>query len=617
MDQQLELYKKAAELANIGIWKLNIKNNELFWDFITKKIFETPDNYEPLLHEVLSLYIESTETGHIGDEIQKTILTGKTLSSQFQIKTFKGNVRWVEINSEAVYENEECLRLVGTIQDITAKKKLMEDMELNHYKFLTAFDHAPIGMALVSLEGKWMKVNNSICRMLGYERNELMALTFQELTHPEDLQTDLEHVQSLLNRKASTYAMQKRYFHKNGQVVWSSLTVAIVWNADDTPLYFISQIQDITDTVKHTERLKKERQRLKNVIETTRIGTWEWNFTLNKVTNDDRCFAMLGYANNELEMTKVDVVYAQVHPDDVAHVNERLEECLSQRADYYQCEYRMRHKDGSWVWIESHGKVIKWSIDKKPLVMLGTREDISRRKQIEEVQQKTMNIISDQNKRLINFAHIVSHNLRSHAGNFQMLLELLHQEQDEKEKAHMLGLLTRNADNLSETIANLNEVVSFQLNDKKQTKSINIYKQINKTLTGIQALVEKEKATFNILVDKGLNINFNPAYLESILLNFFTNAIKYKHPERRPEILIKGFLESDKIILEITDNGLGIDLKQHGKKLFGMYKTFHEHADSRGIGLFITKNQVESLGGTIAVESKVNLGTTFRLSLLN
>ncbi|MGY4385824.1 PAS domain S-box-containing protein [Pedobacter sp. UYP24] len=617
MNRELDLYKKAAELANIGIWELTIKNNELFWDFITKKIFETPDNYQPLLHEALSLYVEGTKNDHIVNEISETILTGKSITSQFQIRTFKGNVKWVEINSQAEFVKEDCIRLVGTIQDITSNKKLIEDLELNHYKFLTAFDYAPIGMALVSPEGKWIKVNNSLCSILGYEREELMALTFQDLTHPEDLQTDLEHVSSLLNKQASTYSMQKRYFHKNGEIVWSDLTVAIVWNADDTPLYFISQIQDITDNTKQNERLKKERQRLNNVIETTRIGTWEWNFTQNKITSDERCFTILGYIKDEVEIAKTEVLHAQLHPDDVFMINERLEECFRQKTDYYQCEYRMRHKDGSWVWIKSNGKVIKWSADKKPLVMLGTREDISRRKQIEEVQLNTMNIISDQNKRLINFAHIVSHNLRSHAGNFQMLLELLQQEQDEKEKIHMLGLLTRNANNLSETIANLNEVVSFQLNDKKQTKSINIREQIRKTINGIQALVEKENAKFTILMQEDLNVNYNPAYLESILLNLFTNAIKYKHPNRQPDITVKGFVESDRIILEIADNGLGIDLNVHGKKLFGMYKTFHEHPDSRGIGLFITKNQIEALGGTISIESEVNVGTTFKLSLLN
>jgi PAS domain S-box-containing protein len=617
MSHQLELYKKAAELAKIGIWELDLVNNEVFWDFITRRIFETAEDYVPTVKEALSFYVPGAMTETVEDQMKKSIVTGKALTSQFQIKTKKGNYRWVEINSQAEFEGDECIKLVGTIQDITPQRKLIETLELNHNKFLTAFDHAPIGMALVSPEGKWIKVNNSLCSILGYERNEFMKLTFQDITHPQDLDQDLAHVAQLLKGEADTYAMSKRYFHKDGRIVWVSLTVAIVRTPDNKPLYFISQIKDITERIKNSERLQKERQRLNNVIETTQIGTWEWNLASNKMTNDARCFHMLGYELAEAPLHEISSLFKQLHPDDVKVVNQCLDDCFTRKADYYQCEYRMRHKDGSWVWIESHGKVIKWSSEDKPLVMLGTREDISKRKQLEEVQLKTMAIISDQNKRLVNFAHIVSHNLRSHAGNFQMLLELFQIETEEGEKAHILNLLRQNADNLFETIDNLNEIVSFQLNDKKQTKAINLQEQIRKTLTAIQALSEKQRAEFSVQVKEDLNINYNPAYLESILLNFFTNAIKYKHPERDPKINISAFIEDGKVILEIKDNGIGIDLELHGKKLFGMYKTFHENADARGIGLFITKNQVEAMGGTISVESEVGIGTTFKLSLLN
>ena len=116
-----------------------------------------------------------------------------------------------------------------------------------------------------------------------------------------------------------------------------------------------------------------------------------------------------------------------------------------------------------------------------------------------------------------------------------------------------------------------------------------------------------------VKIPKNQTVSFNPSYLESILLNFTTNAIKYSHPERLPEINYVLTKENGKCILEIKDNGLGIDLSKYGEKLFGMYNTFHDNKNARGIGLFITKNQVESMGGTIEVESTKNLGTTFKI----
>jgi PAS domain S-box-containing protein len=122
------------------------------------------------------------------------------------------------------------------------------ELRLSEERFSNAFVHAPIGMALVSLEGHWMKVNQSICRLLGYSFEELASKTFQELTHPDDLQSDLEHVRDLVAGKTSAYHMEKRYLHKDGHTVWAELGVSLVLDKQGEPLYFISQIQDITAT---------------------------------------------------------------------------------------------------------------------------------------------------------------------------------------------------------------------------------------------------------------------------------------------------------------------------------------------------------------------------------
>src|SRR5690606_23382072 len=108
-------------------------------------------------------------------------------------------------------------------------------------------------------------------------------------------------------------------------------------------------------------------------------------------------------------------------------------------------------------------------------------------------------------------------------------------------------------------------------------------------------------------------INYIPEYLESILLNLITNAIRYKHQGRKPVIFIQTYMVNDHPYMEVSDNGMGIDLDQYGDKMFGMYKTFHRNPDAKGIGLFITRNQVETMGGSISVTSTVNIGTTFKI----
>lgn len=108
-------------------------------------------------------------------------------------------------------------------------------------------------------------------------------------------------------------------------------------------------------------------------------------------------------------------------------------------------------------------------------------------------------------------------------------------------------------------------------------------------------------------------INYNPSYLESVLLNFISNAIKHSHLRRLPMVVLDCIIENKQTVLRISDNGVGIDLEKNGDKLFGMYKTFSDHPDSRGIGLFITKNQIEAMGGAVKVESVFGEGTTFKI----
>jgi len=122
-------------------------------------------------------------------------------------------------------------------------------------RFRLAFEHAPIGIALVSPEGGFMRVNEALCELTGYPAAELVEKTFQEITHPDDLDLDLDYVEQMLAGRRRVYEMEKRYFHRTGQTIWALLSVSLVRDRDDQPLYFISQIQDITERKQLQERL--------------------------------------------------------------------------------------------------------------------------------------------------------------------------------------------------------------------------------------------------------------------------------------------------------------------------------------------------------------------------
>lgn len=146
---------------------------------------------------------------------------------------------------------------LGVIEDITERKQTEEALRISEEIFRTAMAHASIGQALVSPEGRWLKVNSALCRLLGYSEEELLANDFQSITHPDDLEQDQAALQQLLAGETNTYQLEKRYYHKSGQSIWALLSVSLVRRAGRMPDYLVAQIQDITER-KEMERMKNE-----------------------------------------------------------------------------------------------------------------------------------------------------------------------------------------------------------------------------------------------------------------------------------------------------------------------------------------------------------------------
>lgn len=271
--------------------------------------------------------------------------------------------------------------------------------------------------------------------------------------------------------------------------------------------------------------------------------------------------------------------------------------------------------------IKKDGSSTPFLISKVPLKgandkvtgLVGIGLDISEIKQKEEELTNLINVTSLQNKKLLNFAHIVSHNLRSHTANFSMLLEFLVAEKDEKEKESLTKMLVSASNDLLATLDNLNEVVAINASMNLKKRPLGLHKKLCEAKKNLAPLLKKNNATIINNIPEKLKINTIPAYLESILMNFLTNAVKFKSPDRDPIITLNTSSEKGFTTLSISDNGLGIDLIKYGKKLFGMYKTFHDNSDAKGIGLYITKNHIEAMKGHVTVESEVGVGTTFKI----
>jgi signal transduction histidine kinase len=177
----------------------------------------------------------------------------------------------------------------------------------------------------------------------------------------------------------------------------------------------------------------------------------------------------------------------------------------------------------------------------------------------------------------------------------------------------MIQLLKSVSNSLNDTMVHLNEVINIRTNIDLALEPLNLNQNIEMVTQLLSNQITEKEVTLSITIPQNTILNYNPAYLESILYNLISNAIRYRSPKRKPRIEINWYIENEYKVLEITDNGIGIDLKQNKDKIFGMYKTFTKNPDSKGIGLFITKNQIDAMGGKITIESEIDKGTTFRI----
>lgn len=239
----------------------------------------------------------------------------------------------------------------------------------------------------------------------------------------------------------------------------------------------------------------------------------------------------------------------------------------------------------------------------------------------QKLEQLNINLLSSnskleyQTKQLQEFAYISSHNLRAPAGNIMALLDFYNSEPSPENLKLFLEKLDVVSLDLLDTIQELANVVQIKSEISEDFSSINLAKLIEKASDSLSQEISNKTASISLQLNGISSIKSSKTYMDSIILNLLSNALKYAHKERKPIIQFAADQNDRYFILSVQDNGSGIDLKKHGKKVFGLRRTFHRNTNGNGIGLFITKAQVEAMDGNISIESEPNIGTTFTIRL--
>ncbi|MCC5926380.1 MAG: PAS domain S-box protein [Bacteroidetes bacterium] len=277
-------------------------------------------------------------------------------------------------------------------------------------------------------------------------------------------------------------------------------------------------------------------------------------------------------------------------------------------------EFHNRRKDGKLFWESASISPLK-DEDGNITNYIAVKEDITDKVKSLTKIEALLSEKERQNKRLTNFTHIVSHNLRSHSANMEAIFTLLELDHKEIVNNPYIEMMRVSADRLKETIDDLNTVLDISMVDTDAWAFISLKDEAKAAWSSISQLACDAGVKLYNHVPDGFTIRIIPAYLKSILLNLLTNAVKYKSNSPEPYIRLGAYVSEDRYHLIVSDNGIGIDMNMHGDKVFGMYKTFHERPNSKGLGLYMVKHQVEAMGGEISLESLPDKGCTFTISI--
>lgn len=236
---------RAQSVSHTGSWRLDIRQDRLLWSDESYRIFGIPVG-TPLTYETFLESVHPDDKEYV-DRMWMAALNGEPYNIEHRIVS-AGAEKWVREIAELDFDRNGKLKGgFGTVQDITELKRTEEALKESEERFYSAFEYAAIGIALVSPGGRFLRVNHAFCKLIGYTKEELLGKTFQDITYPDDLELDLGYVNSMLSGDIDAYLMEKRYIHKEGHVVWVSLSVSMVKDDTGKPLYFISQIQDVTE----------------------------------------------------------------------------------------------------------------------------------------------------------------------------------------------------------------------------------------------------------------------------------------------------------------------------------------------------------------------------------
>jgi PAS domain S-box-containing protein len=510
--------------------------------------------------------------------------------------------RWSEISFHPIRKRNVVIGTACHSLNITEKLKSEQQIVTNEKRFRALVESGTDAVAILTETGDVNYISSSIERILGYTEAEAMKINKFSITHPDDLAS----AKKIWEQMLASYGIPVsgatcRILHKDGSWRWLEATITNLLH-DPAVNGIVDNFRDVTEKKLAEEGLLLTQLALDNAGDAV-----FWISPDARIINvNEAACASLGYNRDDLiklSIPDIDPYYDEEkwphHFEELKHKGQLFFETVQQT------------KGGRFIPVEVRANYIKFGDLEFNCAFI---RDISERKIAEAERTQMVSDLMLRNVELEQFGYIISHNLRGPVANIIGASSALNDpELDTEDKEILSRGISQSVIKLDNVVKDLNHIlqVKGEVNDTKEL--VNFSELVNDIKTSIKYQVDKEDIEIRYdftEIDEFFTLK---PYLYSVFYNLISNSIKYRQPQINTLIEIRSHLEKNKLQLVFTDNGLGIDLERNSGDVFGLYKRFHTNIEGKGMGLFMVKTQVETLGGKISLQSVVNGGTEFKI----
>jgi PAS domain S-box-containing protein len=666
LQESEEKFRLAFDKANIGMCLVDLQGN-LFQ--VNEKMSEIFGYSQDELKSINVSDLAIAEDKQISSKfIQGAVVEHKDsarLEKRYRHRL--GHIIYGEVSSSLVRDTEgNPLYFISQVQDISERKRYEIDLEearnalakanaeleervsvrtaelkksetslrQSEMQFRRYFEQNLIGMAMTSPSKAWINVNDKLCEILGYSFAELQELSWDKITHPDDLAINLEGFNLIIDGQIEDYETDKRFIHKNGQIVYTSLAVQCHRKPDGKVDFFVALIQDISDRKKAEIALQESQDFLQKVTDTSPniIYIYDLQQQCNIYVNREIA-TILGYSPIEIQAMGANFFSTLMHPDDLQNMPAeyaRLARAVD--GEIYDCEYRLRNTQGEWRWLYSRHSVFSRDLEGQIKCTIGAAQDITERKLAEAQLQQTYAELLQATRRKDEFLAAMSHELRTPLNAILGMTEILQEEiygSINEKQMTALQTIENSGSHLLELINDVLDVAKIESGEVHlEMSNISIASLCESSILFIQQQARKK----NIQVDRVLpsnlpNIHVDERRIRQALINLLNNAVKFTptggqvtleamYPAPYEDNALSNTVEHIRLI--VRDTGIGIspeDILKLFQPFIQIDSALNRKYEGTGLGLALVKNIVKLHGGEVWVTSEVGVGSCFTIDL--